>query len=143
MRIERMFVRHCVLTGYKKLKDHTKPLNGNFPGGPMVKNPPSSAEDSGSIPDWGTKIPYAMGQFSPCATTTEHTNSGACAPQLEKPGCCNKDPTYRAKTQCRQIITRCYSVAMSGPTLCDLMDCSTPGFLVLHYLLEFAQTHVH
>ena len=26
---------------------------------------------------------------------------------------------------------------------CDLMDCSTPGFPVLHYLLEFAQTHVH
>jgi len=23
------------------------------------------------------------------------------------------------------------------------MDCSTEGFLVLHYLLEFAQTHVH
>ena len=23
------------------------------------------------------------------------------------------------------------------------MDCSTPGFLVLHYLPEFAQTHVH
>ena len=23
------------------------------------------------------------------------------------------------------------------------MDCSTPGFLVLHYLLEFVQTHVH
>ena len=23
------------------------------------------------------------------------------------------------------------------------MDCSMPGFLVLHYLLEFAQTHVH
>ena len=26
---------------------------------------------------------------------------------------------------------------------CDSMDCSTPGFPVLHYLLEFAQTHVH
>ena len=25
---------------------------------------------------------------------------------------------------------------------CDPMDCSTPGFPVLHYLLEFAQTHV-
>ena len=25
----------------------------------------------------------------------------------------------------------------------DIMDCSTPGFSVLHYLLEFAQTHVH
>ena len=23
------------------------------------------------------------------------------------------------------------------------MDCSTPGFPVLHYLLEFSQTHVH
>ena len=23
------------------------------------------------------------------------------------------------------------------------MDCSTPGFPVLHYLLEFAQTHAH
>ena len=32
----------------------------------------------------------------------------------------------------------------SVPTrLCDLMDCSTPGFPVLHYFLQFAQTHVH
>ena len=38
----------------------------------------------------------------------------------------------------------CYcSVAKSCPTLCDLMDCSTPGFPVLHYLPEFAQIHVH
>ena len=29
------------------------------------------------------------------------------------------------------------------PTLCDLVDCSMPGFPVLHYLLEFAQIHVH
>ena len=28
-------------------------------------------------------------------------------------------------------------------TLCDHMDCSTPGSPVLHHLLEFAQTHVH
>ena len=28
-------------------------------------------------------------------------------------------------------------------TLCNSMDCSTPGFPVLHYLVEFAQTHVH
>ena len=31
----------------------------------------------------------------------------------------------------------------SCPTLCDPMDCSTPGFPVLQYLLEFAQTHIH
>ena len=28
-------------------------------------------------------------------------------------------------------------------TLCDPMDCSTPGFSVLHYLLELGQTHIH
>ena len=37
----------------------------------------------------------------------------------------------------------CCSVAMSCPTLCDLMDCSTPGSAVLHYLLEFAQIPIH
>ena len=35
------------------------------------------------------------------------------------------------------------SVAQSCPTLCNPMDCSTPGFPVHHQLLEFTQTHVH
>ena len=35
------------------------------------------------------------------------------------------------------------SVAQSCPALCDPTDCSTPGFPVLHYLPELAQTHVH
>ena len=37
----------------------------------------------------------------------------------------------------------CCSVAQSCPTLCNPMDCSTPGFLVLHSLPEFTQIHVH
>ena len=37
---------------------------------------------------------------------------------------------------------RC-SVTQSRLTLCDPVDCSTPGFPVLHHLLEFAETHVH
>ena len=37
----------------------------------------------------------------------------------------------------------CCSVAQSCPTLCNLMDCSTPGFPVLQHLPEFAETHVH
>ena len=37
----------------------------------------------------------------------------------------------------------CYSVAQSCPTLCDPMDCSMPGFPVLHCFLKFAQTHVY
>ena len=34
-------------------------------------------------------------------------------------------------------------VTQSCPTLCNPMDCSTPGFPVHHQLLELAQTHVH
>ena len=37
----------------------------------------------------------------------------------------------------------CCSVAQSCPTLFDPMGCSTPGFPVLHCLLEFAPTLVH
>ena len=37
----------------------------------------------------------------------------------------------------------CCSLAKLCPTLCDPMDCSTPGFPVLNCLLEFAQTLVH
>ena len=35
------------------------------------------------------------------------------------------------------------SVAQSYPTVCDPMDCSTPGFPAHHQLPELAQTHVH
>ena len=34
-------------------------------------------------------------------------------------------------------------VAQSGPTLCDPMDCSVPGFPVHHQILDLAQTPVH
>ena len=37
----------------------------------------------------------------------------------------------------------CCSVTKLCLILCDPMDCSTPGFPVLHHLPEFAQTHVH
>ena len=37
----------------------------------------------------------------------------------------------------------CRSIAQLCLTLCDPMDCSTPGFLVFHHFLELAQTHVH
>ena len=43
-------------------------------------------------------------------------------------------------SQCTAAVVR---VAKLRPHLCDPMDCSTPGFFVLHYLLEFAQVHVH
>ena len=42
------------------------------------------------------------------------------------------------------LLRYCFcSATQSCPSLCDPMDCSTPGFTVLHQLPEFAQTHVH
>ena len=35
------------------------------------------------------------------------------------------------------------SIAQLCPTLCNPMDCSTPGLPVHHQLLESIQTHVH
>ena len=71
---------------------------GDFPGGPVVKNPPSSADGEGLIPGWGTKIPHATEQLSLRAlepthaaqleslhtTITESTGPRACALQPEK-----------------------------------------------------------
>ena len=41
------------------------------------------------------------------------------------------------------FIYRCCSDSESCPSLCDPVECSTPGFPVHHHLPEFAQTHVH
>ena len=59
----------------------------------------------------------------------------------------------RAGTHCYKVIDEirnqyvqfdcCCSVAKSCPTLCNPVDCSTPGFLFLQCFTELAQTHVH
>jgi len=56
----------------------------DFPGGPVVKNPPANAGDTGFDP-WSRKIPHAAGQQCPCTTTTEVCMPRACAPQQEEP----------------------------------------------------------
>ena len=62
----------------RRLKRHGR----DFPGGAVVKNPPTNAGDMDS---WSGKIPYAVEQLSPCATTTEARVPRACAPQQENP----------------------------------------------------------
>ena len=52
-----------------------------------------------------------------------------------------KKSNHPASTQCH--IYCCCSVAKLCLTLCDPMDCSIPGFPVLHCLLEFPQIHAH
>ena len=43
----------------------------------------------------------------------------------------------------QSVESGCGSVTQSCLTLCDPMDCGMPGFPVLHYLPELAQTHAH
>ena len=43
---------------------------------------------------------------------------------------------------CTYYLCFCYPVTKSCLTLCNPMNCSTSGFLVLDYLLDFAQSHV-
>ena len=45
-------------------------ISKGFPGGPVVKNPPCNARDTG-FDRWSGKIPHAAEQLSPGATTTE------------------------------------------------------------------------
>ena len=75
-------------------------MGKDFPGGPVVKNPPSNAGDAGSIPSQGTKIPRAGWQLSPRTTTSELTCCKLQSPRTttrekptqhhEEPGCNNK-----------------------------------------------------
>ena len=55
----------------------------------------------------------------------------------------NKNPKTNIFTQTHIILSCCFLVAQSCLTLWDPMDCGKPGFLVHHYLLEFAQARVH
>ena len=56
----------------------------DFPGGPVVGNPLSSAEEKGSIPGWGIRIPHAMGQLNTCPTTTLKNIQATPAAQFQK-----------------------------------------------------------
>ena len=50
--------------------------SGDFPGGPLVKNLPSNAENTGLIPGQGIKFPHAA--------TTKPTDYGVHTPQVER-----------------------------------------------------------
>ena len=86
--------------------NHLKKGLGDFPGGPVVKNPTSNAGDANSIPDRGTKIPHAAGQLSPHTTTTEHMRSGACTLQRKIPHAATKTPRAATKARCSQKLKK-------------------------------------
>ena len=59
-------------------------LGRDFPGGPVVENPPSNAGDINSIPGQGTYVPYATEHLNPCAATTEHAHWSSHTTTREK-----------------------------------------------------------
>ena len=63
----------------------------DFPGGPVVKNPPSNAGYVDSISGLGTKIPHAAGQLSPCVQLQSMQ-----ATTREKPVCPNEKILHAA-----------------------------------------------
>ena len=94
-----------------------------FPVGPVVKNPPSYAGDTGSVPGQETKIPHAAGQPSPCPTTPESAHSRAGVPQFKKsPHTARKTPFTptkipRAATKTQMNKRCCCLVGKSRTTL--------------------------
>ena len=53
------------------------------------------------------------------------------------------DVTLPAEGEGQVQTVQCSSAVQSCPTLCNPMDCSTPGFSVHHQLLDLAHTHVY
>ena len=118
-------------------------------------------------------IPHAAEQPSPPATTTEPAPQSPCsavgeetattAPAPQPEGSPYLPAAHREKQQRPNIVrnkqmrkfevTLAYlcdsqhlkfsSVTQSCPTLCNPMDCSTPGLPVHHQLPGPTQTHVH
>ena len=64
-----------------------------------------------------------------------------CDPGYDFSSICSVHP-WKECLFCSSGIVQFSSVAQSCPTLCDPMDCSTPGLPVHHQLPEHAQTHV-
>ena len=79
--------------------------------------------------EWVT-IPFSRGSFWP----RDQTQVSCIAGRFFIVWATREDIKYNVQFS---------SVAQLCPTLCDPMDCSTPGLPVHHQIPEFTQTHVH
>ena len=76
---------------------------GDFPGGPVDNQPPSSAGDVDSSPGQGTKTSHAAGQLSPSDMTTEALCSEPTSQLRSSPCTAVKTPCVVTKTWCSKI----------------------------------------
>ena len=73
---------------------------------------------------------------------TRHSSIGKQTAYLKKAKKVLDHLTKKTLGITKPLALICCSVNKLCPTLCDPMDCSTPGFPVFHHLMEFAQTHI-
>ena len=126
-----------------------------FPAGLLVLSGKSFLP--GSLPNPEAAAGWPLGAKLPC---TPVLPSSHCCPHA-----LSSEPMGEAKGASGGGLLGVYSRTISGMseqkaessvgifnscsvgkpclTLCNHVDCSTPGSSVLHYLPEFAQTHVH
>ena len=114
----------------------------------QVKNPPVLQEHQ------ETRV-WSLGWEDPLeAEMTAYSSVLAWkVPQTEEPGGVTVQriaknqtwlSTYAGRLRGREVGYGVVIVqSLSQVRLCDHMNCSKPGFSVLHCLLQFAQTHVH
>ena len=86
---------------------------------------------------WSRKIPHSMGQLRLSTTTTElalqipHSATREATAMRSPSSTTRESPHTTGKTQCNSV--------QSCLTLCNPMDCSTPGFPLHGQLLELAK----
>ena len=66
-----------------------------------------------------------------------------CSRNSEQSTCQLAQASFSSLSNGACTVCCCCSVPMSCLTLCDPMDCSTPGFPVHQQLPDFTQTHVY
>ena len=74
--------------------------------------------------------------------TLKHTHQQFVTRSCSAGAAKRRYPTSKVRSSGRDSV-QFSSISQSCPTLCDPMDCSTPGLPVHHQLPEFTQTHVH
>ena len=108
---------------------------------PVVKNPPASAgdiRDVASIPGSGRSPAGGHGNPLQYSFLENPMDRGAWWAPIHR---VTKSQIWLKwlSMQCNQSFI---SISQLGLTLCDPMDCSTPGFPFYHQLPALAQTHV-